>query len=255
MNIRITHNSLRDQLFQIIREDILTNKYAPGEELQIDKLAVVFGVSTTPVREALVRLEGAGLVQLIPNRGARVTSISLADICNVWEVRQLLEPYAAKATAELCSDADLDAIEQKLYRVLNSPDDFRTYTESDLELHALFSNYLTNNELADILERVMQRSLRIRYYTEENFLSIRHDIVQQATMEHLEIVTALRARDGRRVSQLVFQHLINGEKRTLKGLEKSRPRSNEASGKDLEHTSISHEKDVCLCQSFCRDNQ
>jgi DNA-binding GntR family transcriptional regulator len=220
VNSRISYNSLRDQLFQAIREDILTNKYAPDEELQIDKLAAGFGVSATPVREALVRLEAAGLVKLIPNRGARVTAISLSDIHNVWEIRQLLEPHAALTAVEHCSDSDLDSIEDKLNRVLANPDIFDAYIESDQALHALLSKYVTNNELTDILSRIRQRSLRIRYFTEETMLSMRQDIIRRATTEHLEIVAALRARDSQKVSKLVFQHLMNGEKRTLEGLEK-----------------------------------
>ncbi|MGI6129791.1 MAG: GntR family transcriptional regulator [bacterium] len=221
MNRRVSYNSLRDQLFQEIRKDILTNKYAPGEELQIDKLAALFEVSTTPVREALVRLEAEGLVKLIPNRGVRVTPISLTDIKNIWELRQLLEPHAALATAKCCSDVELDAIEDNLNQVLRSPDDFAAYTRSDQELHTLLAKYITNEDLADILNRIWERSLRIRYFTEENKLSLRQEVIEQATLEHLEIVQALRDRDPNKVSELVFQHLVNGEKRTLKGLKEA----------------------------------
>ncbi len=97
---RLLLTSLRERLYESLKEDILTNRFKPGEELQINKLAEEFGVSSTPpVREALVRLEGAGLVVLISNRGAQVAPISLEDVKNAWEVRRLLEPHAAEVAA------------------------------------------------------------------------------------------------------------------------------------------------------------
>jgi DNA-binding GntR family transcriptional regulator len=215
---RVRFNSLREQLFAVIREAILTNKYVPGEELQIDKLASEFGVSTTPVREALVRLEGVGLVRLTPNRGAQVTEITLEDVRDVWEVRRLLEPYAAKTAALNCSPEELDELQEKLEQVLAETDNFSAYMESDLALHDLLAKYVTNKELADIMDRVKEHSLRIRYFAEENSLKLRKEVIQQATREHLEIVAALRERDPAKVAQLVFGHLVSGEERTLEGV-------------------------------------
>ncbi|HHV57353.1 MAG TPA: GntR family transcriptional regulator [Firmicutes bacterium] len=219
MQGRIFFHSLREQLFQALKEAILTNKYRPGEELPIDKLAAEFGVSTTPVREALVRLEGIGLVRLIPNRGAQVTSITPADVRHIWEVRRLLEPYAARTAAERCSVEELDALEDKLQRVLARPEEFDLYTESDLELHELLVKHLTNGVLMEILDRVKLSSLRMRYFSEENIPTLRREVIQQATREHLAIVAALRAHDAARTENMVYQHLVNGEKRTLLGLE------------------------------------
>ena len=72
---RIFH-SLGDQVFETIKELIVSNAYQPGEVLQIDKLAAEFGVSTTPIREALLRLEGLGLAQIERNKAAVVTQVS-----------------------------------------------------------------------------------------------------------------------------------------------------------------------------------
>lgn len=218
MQSRVFFHSLREQLFQAIKEAILTNKYRPGEELQIDKLATEYGVSTTPVREALVRLEGIGLVRLIPNRGAQVTLITPADVHHIWEVRRLLEPYAARTAAERCSAEELDALEEKLQRVLARPEEFSLYTESDLELHGLLVKHLTNNVLKDILDRVKMSSLRMRYFAEENIPTLRQEVIQEATREHLSIVAALRARNADQAEKEVYRHLSGGERRTLLGL-------------------------------------
>lgn len=223
MQGRIFFHSLREQLFQALKEAILANKYRPGEELQIDKLAAEFGVSTTPVREALVRLEGIGLVRLIPNRGAQVTPITPADVRHIWEVRRLLEPYAACTAAERCSPEELDALEEKLQRVLARPEEFDLYTESDLELHELLVKHLTNGVLMEILDRVKLSSLRMRYFSEENIPTLRREVIQEATREHLDIVAALRAHDAAQAENAVYKHLVGGERRTLLGLEGRNP--------------------------------
>ena len=88
--------SIRDQVYESVKEDILASRYTPGEELQIDTLATEYGVSTTPIREALLRLTNVGLVVLNPNKGARVAPIDIAHTQYIFELRLLLETYAAR---------------------------------------------------------------------------------------------------------------------------------------------------------------
>ena len=219
MNRRLLLTSLRERLYETLKEDILTNKYKPDEELQIDKLAEEFGVSTTPVREALVRLEGIGLVVLMPNRGAQVAPISLEDVKNVWEVRRLLEPHAARTAAEHCELEEINALYGKLERIIEGPVDFATYINSDLEIHELMFKYLSNTVLREILNRVDQHSMRIRYLAESNADGFKQQVVEQVTREHLLILDALKKRDAEKAAAATLQHLINGEARTLKTLQ------------------------------------
>lgn len=218
-NRRLLLTSLRERLYESLKEDILTNRYKPGEELQIDKLAEEFGVSSTPVREALVRLEGAGLVVLMPNRGAQVTTISLEDVENVWEVRRLLEPHAAQIAAERCELAEIDALYRKMLNIIEGPVDFTTYINSDLEIHELMFKHLSNTLLREILDKVDQHSMRIRYLAESNSDGIKREVVEQVTKEHLCILDALKERDAEKAAATTLQHLVNGEGRTLKTLQ------------------------------------
>ena len=219
MNRRLLLTSLRDRLYESLKEDIITNKFKPGEELQIDKLAQEFGVSSTPVREALVRLAGAGLVVLMPNRGAQVASFGLQDVKNIWEVRRLLEPHAAKVAAESCKLAEIDALYEKVLKIIQGPVDFATYINSDLEIHKLMFKYLSNTLLREILDRVDQHSMRIRYLAESNADGVNQEVVEQVTGEHLSILDALKEQDAERAAAATLQHLINGEARTLKTLQ------------------------------------
>ena len=219
VNRRLLLTSLRDRLYESLKEDIITNKFKPGEELQIDKLAQEFGVSSTPVREALVRLAGAGLVVLMPNRGAQVASFGLQDVKNIWEVRRLLEPHAAKVAAESCKLAEIDALYEKVLKIIQGPVDFATYINSDLEIHKLMFKYLSNTLLREILDRVDQHSMRIRYLAESNADGVNQEVVEQVTGEHLSILDALKEQDAERAAAATLQHLINGEARTLKTLQ------------------------------------
>ena len=175
------------QLYETLREDILANKYEPGEELQIDKLAQEFGVSTTPIREALVRLEGDGLVVSIPNRGVQVAPISLDDVRNLYEVRRLLEPYVAKIAARYCEEGEVEALYEKLVHLIEGPTDLAAYINADLELHELMSQHLRNTLLKDILDQVDQHSIRVRYLAESSAGGLRPEVVELVTREHLKI--------------------------------------------------------------------
>ncbi|NLG86579.1 MAG: GntR family transcriptional regulator, partial [Firmicutes bacterium] len=219
VNRRLLLTSLRERLYESLKEDILTNKFKPGEELQIEKLAEEFGVSSTPVREALVRLEGAGLVVLMPNRGAQVAPISLEDVKNVWEVRRLLEPHAAKVAAKQCEMAEINALYEKMLKIVNGPVDFATYINSDLEIHELMFKHLSNTLLREILDRVDQHLMRIRYLAESNANGFKREVVEQVTKEHLSILDALKKRDTQKAAAATLEHLINGETRTLKTLQ------------------------------------
>lgn len=218
MKRRLLLTSLRERLYETLKEDILLNKYEPGEELQIDKLAQEFGVSTTPIREALVRLEGDGLVVSIPNRGVQVAPISLDDVRNLYEVRRLLEPYVAKIAARYCEEAEVEALYEKLVHLIEGPTDLAAYINADLELHELMSQHLRNTLLKDILNQVDQHSIRVRYLAESSAGGLRPEVVELVTREHLKILDAIRKRDEEKAAAATLQHLTNAEARTLKSL-------------------------------------
>ena len=215
---KVSPASLREQLYESIMEAILTNQYHPGDLLQIDRLAHDFGVSTTPVREALVRLEGTGLVKLMPNKGAQVTAVSDQNVSDIWEVRMILEPYAARFAAEKAPEQEMQELRSRLQYVLATPEDFSSYLQSDLELHELLARYLTNKVLIDILEKLGRHYTRIRYFAESDPIADRTDVIKQVTSEHLAVIEALLTRDPELTAVAVLQHLRNGEKRTLDAL-------------------------------------
>lgn len=193
----------------------MKNNYMPGAMLPIDKLAEDFGVSATPVREALVRLEAEGLVTLVPNKGAMVTDIETKDIRNNWEMRLLLEPYAAAKSCLLIPENDLFALRKEIEDMKVTPFDNDRYVASDTKLHDTLYIHLSNNVLRDSIRRVHQMSIRIRYFPEGS-VQMHKQVVDEVLAEHLAIVDALLSRNADAVAESVKMHLENGESRTIK---------------------------------------
>ena len=105
-----TEKSLRGQVFDKIRSDILNGKYKRGEELVESSIGKELGISRTPVREAIRQLELEGLVQLVPNKGAFVTGISEKDVRDIYLIRARLEGLAARMAAKNITPELLDAM-------------------------------------------------------------------------------------------------------------------------------------------------
>jgi DNA-binding GntR family transcriptional regulator len=206
--------SIREQIYEAIQKSIVNNIYKPGEELQIDRLAEEFGVSTTPIREALIRLESSGLVHLIPNKGARVTAFREGDIRDTWEVRKLLEPYAAGLTAELDVNPEIQELNAAFDVLEKGPQDGNLYIQSDIRLHELLYVHLSNELLKETLHNILQRSMRMRYFAED--VSKMHDqVVREVISEHKQILQALAAKDREKTVEAVHRHIENGEQRAL----------------------------------------
>ena len=221
MTRKIVTLSMRDQIYDALRDSILKNAYAPNSVLPIDRLAEDFGVSATPVREALVRLEAESLVTLIPNKGAIVTDIQADDILNNWEMRQLLEPYAAGKSASLIPDSEVEAIRGEILSIKQSPFNNDRYVASDTKMHEILYIHLPNAFLKDTIRRVHQMSIRIRYFPEDS-PAMHEQIVNEVLQEHLSIIDALKTRDPAKVSESVQTHLRNGEKRAMAALLRKR---------------------------------
>jgi len=214
--------SVRDQIYEGIKEMILTNSYEPGQILQIDRLADEFGVSSTPIREALIRLESFGLVTLIPNKGARVAEISIDDVEHTWEMRLLLEPHAARITAGLAIEADITPIHRTVSWILEGNYDLDTYIDSDLKLHEQLYTHLPNPILRETVQRVHQLSMRMRYFP-EGFAQMKDSVIHQVSEEHLAILDALRTNDRDGAYEAVHVHITHGKQRAVECLRQVEP--------------------------------
>ncbi|HSV56803.1 MAG TPA: GntR family transcriptional regulator [Magnetospirillaceae bacterium] len=217
---KIVTVSMREQLYEALKGLILDNSYRPRSVLAIDRIAEEFGVSATPVREALVKLEGDGFVELIPNRGALVTDIREEDVRNIWDMRLLLEPYAARECTATADGEELGILAADIRLLSSAPDDNGLYMDTDLRLHELLYLDVKNGLLLDTIRRVHQMSLRVRYFAEHR-PELREVVVREVIAEHLGIIEAVRTRQPDAVEALLRTHLQNGQRRTIDALRSS----------------------------------
>lgn len=210
--------SLGDQVFSYLKDKIINNELEPGTMLYIDKLAAEFGVSTTPIREALVKLEGLGLVNINRNKGAVVSTMSRDKIIQVLEMRRLLETYGCRSAAPKITDEEITILEEILEKVRQNPEDFEYYKYSDTELHGTIIKHISNELIRDALTNLSIHSRRIRYYAEQTpFVK---DVIIKVNEEHEQILDAMKTRNAPLLEQAMRDHLINAQDRTMKALDK-----------------------------------
>ncbi len=198
--------SLRGRVYNTIRDRILSGDYHENEELKENTIATELGVSRTPVREALRKLELEGLVNIIPNKGAYVTGITKKDIHDIYMIRSYLEGLCAKLACENITNAQIEALEEILYLT-----DFharRSHFDQIVELDNKFHDLLYKASGSKILNHVLsdfhQYVERVRKIT----LS-RPYRAEKSSKEHAAIVEALKKRDGQLAETLAHEHMMN----------------------------------------------
>jgi GntR family transcriptional regulator, rspAB operon transcriptional repressor len=205
--------SLRESVYHHLKDRIVHNVLRPGEVIAVDRLASHLGVSRTPVREALLLLEGDNLVRTTPNHGFVVAEIHSSDVEHVYEVRELIESHAAYAAATSIPDDELDRLWDLFSRASDriEQEDFTLCEQCDLELHRIILQYSHNPILIEIAASLVERSLRIRYLADVTPHLNAHTI----WLEHKDILKALRARDASAAREKMHSHLAKARERTL----------------------------------------
>ena len=195
---------LRDIVFQTLRNAIITGELQPGERLMETQLAEKLGVSRTPIREAIRKLELEGLVVMVPRKGAQVAQFTEKDIQDVLEVRAALEALAAKLACRRMDDrAFLKlqlAIAEYSYAAKNK--DLETMIEKDVEFHDIICNATQNDQLIQLFNNLKEQVNRDRI----TYLKNAEDS-ETVEAEHLAILEALKNKDEEVASNLASNHI------------------------------------------------
>jgi len=222
-----TSLSLKDRAYLVLRDLIITGKIEPGDRLPEEELSKRMNISRVPIREALMMLESEGLVTMIPRKGAIVSEITEKSICEIWEVRSLLEPFAAKSSVGLIPKEEIIRVETMIHQALTNLDDFELYMKSDLAIHKLLYEYIDNDYLKELIETTSSRSLRVRYFTEKAVIGEDEDVEKTVCAEHLQIIDTIKNLDSDAVYNSVQTHIKNGWERTVKAFRISRANKSE----------------------------
>lgn len=190
--------------YQSLRRLILRGEFAPGEHLRGARLSEMLGVSRTPVRTALVRLEAEGLVEAGTGQGARVRQITASEVEQASDVGGGLESVLVYRLAESATPdqlRDLSAAIVEMEQAAESADRDR-WVEADERFHALLTTYGGNPLLAQMLERVETIIGQLRYFV----LHTDPEGMKMSAYEHRVVFDAIAARDGERARQLHQAH-------------------------------------------------
>lgn len=206
---------LRDVVFNTLRQAILTGELKPGERLMEIHLADRLGVSRTPIREAIRKLELEGLVVMIPRKGAQVARITEKNLKDVLEVRRALDILAVQLACQRMTEADkaeLKAACEEFADIVKN-NNTKDITEADVHFHDIINKSTGNDRLIQLVNNLAEQMYRYRLeYIKD--ASYHHRLVE----EHEEIYTAIVNRDEERAAKAAVLHVDNQERTILKHL-------------------------------------
>ena len=197
---------LRDVVFNTLRQAILRGELKPGERLMEIQLANKLGVSRTPIREAIRKLELEGLVLMIPRRGAEVAEITEKSLRDVLEVRGALEELAVKLACQKITDEQIQELRaaEKEFEMALSSGDVTVYAEADVKFHDIIYRATDNQRLIQLLFNLREQMYRYRV----EYLK-REEAHGTLLIEHKKIIETITNRDMDAAVDAVCQHIDN----------------------------------------------
>lgn len=211
-----------------IKDGILNGEYPSGTFIREEAIAKQLAVSRTPVREAINRMVSGGWLEAIPNRGARVTQWAEADVEEVFELRELLEPLAARSAAKQLTESQLKELDE-LQRAMNqlavkaTPAARDKITGLNHRLHALIAEAANLPRVRRVLQDVVLMPVARRSFHNYNVAEL-----QRSMNHHRELIEALRSRDGEWAAAVMRAHMLAARAVHLRHAAKSRRRDDQA---------------------------
>ena len=216
---RIEVSPLSELAYNLLRERILSKELAPGERLDLPRISKQLGISKTPLREAIHRLEIEGLIEIRPRSGTFVSRLDPVQVSESFELRTVLETYAAGLAAKECTQADLEALAELVSRIESivrsgkEEDVYPRYLELDHAFHRTLVVLSGNERLIAAHERenLHAQMARIRYRSSAKDLLT-------SLKEHRLILAALQERDAQAARQVVEAHLNRSRQALLEDM-------------------------------------
>ena len=204
---------LRDVVFNTLRQAILTGELKPGERLMEIHLADRLGVSRTPVREAIRRLELEGLVTMIPRRGAEVAQITEKSMGDVLEVRRALDALCAELACDRITEEGLAALRQACdhFEQVISTKDAKKIAQADVALHDIIVQATGNQRLIQLVNNLSEQMYRYRFeYIKDNS---QHETLVK---EHRIIYQSIVKKDRETAAAAARTHIDNQKKAIIR---------------------------------------
>ena len=208
------YKPLREVVSETLRQAIQDGVLKPGERLMEIPLAEELGVSRTPIREAIRKLELEGFVVMVPRRGTYVANISLKDITQVFEIRSALEELAA----ERITEEEIETLERMLVEIGDHMENknMESVVAADVEFHEVLYRASRNERLADIVHNLREQTYRFR-----SFSMNQPGRLRKTWEEHRLLVEAIASHNAVQARKLARIHMEHSEQTLLQGMEES----------------------------------
>ena len=206
----MAQKSLKSQAYDNIKEKILNCEYAPGVHLNEAVLCETFNVSRTPIRDALSRLEQEGLVTIRSKKGIVVSSLSISEANNIFELRLLLEPYGIRNYGYTLDESRLLSFYQSLLR-LDITQDEKSFFVLDDNFHNFLNSAVPNHYIQEYFNIINNQNQRFRIITGQRAAQRLED----TRNEHLAIVKACIKKEWKSAADAMYEHLIQSKNATF----------------------------------------
>ena len=208
-----------------LKEGIIAGRYKPGQRLREADLALKYSVSKTPVREALRYLASIGFVELVPNVGARVKNINVAEVKELFQIQIVLERLAVEEAITNLGKADYDRLEEYISQMKDclQRKDYRGYEKANMDFHALIWERSGNKNLFKMLQNVYERLHKTRAV-----MRWQPEVSWAKVSEHRAILDALVKKDHDKAKELLSSHIEGFRKAIVAALKKEELASNVA---------------------------
>ncbi len=208
--------ALTEWTYQYIKEMILNLEIKPGEQINIEEFAEKLEVSRTPIREAFLKLETEGLIDVRPRVGYFVVEITEQDIRDLFEIREIIETRAARKAAESLTDEKLISAKELIQDCYKAVEigDFEKFVPAEIKFHGFLQENIENKRLLAIMDGLNDLMYRVRVLSLQS-----QENVEQTLIEHQKILDALVQRDGDLAEKAMYDHLINVCDRIVKLLQ------------------------------------
>jgi len=203
-------SNINEKVYNFIKANIINYNYPPGYNLNLGQLSEMLGVSPTPIKDALFRLAGEGLVEIAPRKGTYVKDVTLEDIHEILQTRIILETAAVETISASLTDEHLHRFEELFRQMIsfnvgeNDVASYKSYMERDSEFHLLFFQILGNQRLLSIYRNLNAHIQIVRF----RLLDKRGKNVT-TDQEHAKILEALRERNPEKAKDAVRRHLLS----------------------------------------------
>ncbi|MEU6783981.1 GntR family transcriptional regulator [Nonomuraea angiospora] len=196
--------SLREQVAHALRAALITGEMRPGVVYSAPVLAAQFGVSATPVREAMLDLAKEGLVEAVRNKGFRVTELSDRDLDELTEIRQLIEVPTVARLAGGAREAEFERLRPVAEEIVSAAErgDLLAYVDADLRFHVELLTLAGNAHLVEVVRDLRNRA---RLYGLSQLRE--RDVLGESAREHLALLDALKSGDRQAVEHLMKEHI------------------------------------------------